>query len=139
MVSTMDDDTTVRRELDLDIDAADLWELVGDGDRWAEWLVGSADVEVTDGALGAVVDDDGTARRVLVERVEPGRAVSFMWWPSVGPDHCSRVDLVVIPREHGSRLVVTEVLASAEAIGRAMSWELRALRLWSSAGGLVSA
>jgi uncharacterized protein YndB with AHSA1/START domain len=131
----MDDAMTVTRELDLDIEADELWSLVSDGDRWADWLVGSADVAVVDGGGGTVVDDDGTNREVLVERVDPGRAVRFTWWPTGGPDCCSTVELVLVPRHTGSRLRVTEVQACA---GSGLAWNVRVVALWCSASSLVA-
>jgi uncharacterized protein YndB with AHSA1/START domain len=85
-----------------------------------------------------VIDDDGTNRTVRVERVEPGRGVRFTWWPSDGPDRCSTVELVVLPTDQGSRLRVTEVLASASSAVTSLRWEMRALALWACVACLAS-
>ena len=140
----MNDDVTVTRELDLDINADELWHLVGDGDRWADWLVEDSEVEVVDGGRGTVVDDDGTTRVVRVERVDPGRGVRFTWWPADGPDLCSTVELIVLPRHEGSRLRITEVLASVRSTPStqptqpALHWEMRARALSACVASLVS-
>jgi uncharacterized protein YndB with AHSA1/START domain len=129
---------TVTRELDLEIGADELWNLVGDGTRWADWLVDAGDVEVVDGGLGTVVDDEGTDRQVVVERVEPGRAVRFSWWPTGGPEQASTVELVVLPTHQGSRLLVTEVMASAHTPRTGLAWEMRIVCLWASTVCLAS-
>jgi len=134
----MDNDATVTRELDLPIGAEELWHLVADGERWADWMVETSEVDVVDGGRGTVVDDDGTTRAVRVERVDPGREVRFTWWPADGPDLCSTVSLVVVPQVHGSRLRITEVKASARSAISGRRWELRAIALSARGATLVS-
>ncbi|MCU1344239.1 MAG: hypothetical protein JWL70_505 [Acidimicrobiia bacterium] len=134
---TAEPDTTITREIDLDMGVEELWPLVGEGERWADWLVEAGVVDVVDGGQGEVVDDDGTERHVLVERVEPGRAVRFAWWPTDGPDLVSTVELVVVALPEGSRLRVTEVLASV-AMASETQWDRRTLSLWCCVASLAS-
>ena len=109
---------------------ADLWSLVSDGDGWAEWMVDGADIEVDPGASGTVVDD-GVAREVRIDRVEPSRSVAFTWWPRARPDQTSTVELVVVPARTGSRLHVTETYRAVGAVATASAfrWDVRAMLL----------
>jgi uncharacterized protein YndB with AHSA1/START domain len=133
----MDQENTVTRELDLDMGVDELWGLVSDGDRWADWLVDDADLDVVNGGRGVVVDD-GVTLEVAVERVERDRGVRFTWWPSDGPDRWSTVELIVVPLQQGSRLRITEVMAATQTIAMARQWEIRALMLWACSASLVS-
>lgn len=112
--STRDDSiperSTLERRLDLDLSPDELWELIGDGDRWPDWLVHESEVEVAPGSGGQVVDDEGIERTVELDEVVPGEAVRFRWWPSEAPSEESSVELVVAPWGDGSRLTVRETL-----------------------------
>ena len=135
-----DDEVVVTRQVDLDLPADRLWALVADGSRWGDWLGAAADVEVTEGGGGTLVDDDGVARRVRVDRVDRQHGVRFAWWPEGDVDSRSQVELVVLPRPDGnSRLRVREVLAvagPASAVTSQRAWDVRALVLWSIVAGL---
>jgi hypothetical protein len=135
IVGGVDEPVIVTRQIDLDVDAAELWPLVAEAGGWAEWLVGQANVDVAEGATGTVVDDNDVERAVRVDAVDPGSAsVRFTWWPTGQPDGASTVELVVIPVDLGSRLRITEVQlrASASAIPAGRSWEWRAMALWTA-------
>ena len=118
----------IRRDVDLEFPAEEVWDLVADGERWSDWLAPVVDVRVEPGAGGRLVDDDGVVRRVAVDDVVPGRSVHFRWWPEDGGGPASSVELRVIARPSGSRLRVVEVLALASAGGAA-----RASAGWSTA------
>jgi uncharacterized protein YndB with AHSA1/START domain len=120
--------TGIRRDVDLELPAEEVWDLVADGERWSDWLAPVVDVRVEPGAGGRVVDDDGVVRRVAVDDVVPGRSVHFRWWPEDGGGPASAVELRVIARPSGSRLRVVEVLALASAGGT-----VRASADWSTA------
>ena len=124
----MSDGTRITRTIDTDLDAGELWSLVADGDRWAEWMVDGADIEVDAGEHGTVVDG-GESRDVRIDRVEPDRRVAFTWWPHARPDQSSTVELVVIPSPTGSRLHVTETYARARAASNTLAWDVRAILL----------
>ena len=120
-------DARITRTVETDLDVEDLWSLVADGAAWAEWMVDGADIEVDPGSRGTVVDD-GVAREVRIDRVEPSRSVSFTWWPQTRPDQTSAVELVVVPARTGSRLHVTETYG-AVATASAIRWDVRAMLL----------
>jgi uncharacterized protein YndB with AHSA1/START domain len=131
--------TTVERSVDLDVDAEDVWQAITDPAELATWMVAEGELDPVAGGDGRFVDDDGVARRAVVESVEPGRRLVFRWWPeSEGPEGASVVTLAVTPRPGGCRLLVTERLAAAAradlgAVARAAStawlWRLDLLLL----------
>ncbi|MEZ5219307.1 MAG: SRPBCC family protein [Ilumatobacteraceae bacterium] len=106
--ASIPENSALERRLDLDLSPDELWELVGDGDRWPDWLVHESEVEVAPGSGGQVVDDEGIERTVELDEVVPGEAVRFRWWPSDSPAEESSVELVVAPWGDGSRLTVRE-------------------------------
>src|SRR4051794_1178183 len=102
--------TVVRRDIELATDADTLWELVGDGTRWRDWLIDEGAIEVVPGATGVVIDD-GEARTVRVDRVAPGRGVEWTWWPVDQPDLASRVAVRLDDTDDGHAVLrVMEVL-----------------------------
>jgi uncharacterized protein YndB with AHSA1/START domain len=131
----------VRRDIDVDLPAAELWSLIADRDGWERWLVDDADVAVEIGATG-VVQDDGEARVVHIDEVVDGERVRFEWWPAERPGDASAVELVVVPAPAGAVLHVAEVFPpqrTVRASAAAMAWEVRALAAWLSARSLVRA
>lgn len=137
-----DDDTRVRREIDLPIDGDELWSLIADGESWEGWLGDDVDVAIEAGATGTVVDDDGVERTVTIEQVDEGERVAFTWWPTTDPGRRSHVDLVVLPRRDGSGLEITETFSPEitcsvgvpRVLVRAdLAWGIRALSLWCAA------
>ena len=95
--------THLTRTVETDLSPDDLWSLVADRAGWATWLVDEADVTVRPGATGTVVDD-GEARDVRIDSVEPHERVAFTWWPQGRTEQATTVELVVIP----GRLLITE-------------------------------
>lgn len=127
----MDAPTTVTRRIDTDLEPEELWSLVVDGDRWADWMVDGADVDVHEGADGRVTDA-GANRDVHIREVSDGDHVAFDWWPSGSPEHASRVDLRVLPAPGGASLLIVEMFPAAltmEASASARTWSARATRL----------
>ncbi len=124
-------DLEVTRSVPSDLPVDELWALVGDGDRWGEWMVDGADIAVEPGATGTV-DDQGRRRTVVVDDVTD-RRVAFTWWPEGDADRTSMVELVVVPATRGSILRITErfaASASASTVGTAgIAWDVRTLLL----------
>ena len=120
------DRTSVTRHVELDLTVDELWAMIADGERWAEWLVDASTVEVTPGADGTVVDD-GERRDVRVHTVEHGRRIGFEWWTD---DERSEVELEIVPGDERTGLRITETFACADAIARASNaWDVRLLVL----------
>jgi uncharacterized protein YndB with AHSA1/START domain len=129
----------VERSLDLDVSPDALWRAITDDAELATWFAPEAALDVRLGGHGRFVDDDGIARRAVVEALEPGHRLVLRWWPdAAGPAAASVVTLVVAPRPGGARLHVTEHLAEparadfdalAEASRTAWMWRLDLLLL----------
>lgn len=131
----------VTRAIDLDLSPQALWDLVGDGDRWSDWLVDEGRVDVRPGATGTVTDRE-VERTVRVDRVEPDTEVEFSWWPSDRPDLASTVALRVEDEGASSVLRVVEVLpptASLDVTAVAVAWEVRAVSAWACSLALARA
>ena len=137
----MDEAIEVTRSIELDLQPGEVWDLIGDGARWAEWMVDTAEVEVSPGATGDVTDA-GVHRDVRIDRVDDGRRVSFEWWPAGRRDEASSVDLRIAPAPHGT---VLEIVETFPAFGRlsasaaVTSWPARARRLGALRRMLVAA
>ena len=99
----------VTREIDLDISTEELWSLIGDGERWPEWLTDGGGVEVQPGADGMVRDGE-QLRNVHVIDVEHNERVTFDWWT----DHeRSTVELEIVHLGGRTGLRVTETFVHA--------------------------
>jgi uncharacterized protein YndB with AHSA1/START domain len=121
----------VTRTIELDGDPGDVWDLVVDGDRWSEWMVDDAAVEVAPGSAGHV-DDDGGRREVRIETVNEGEGVSFEWWPAGRRDLASTVELRILPAPPGAVLEVVESFPASGTLGARAAhraWRARDRRL----------
>ena len=123
--------TVVTREIDVELSPGELWALIADGDRWADWLVDEASVDVAPGAGGTVVDG-GEERTVGVSSVERDQAVRFAWWPTDRPELASSVELTVVEVPSRSVLRIVEVFppAAVMAASASVAWEVRACSVW---------
>jgi uncharacterized protein YndB with AHSA1/START domain len=137
--------TEITRIVETELPVEQLWELVADGDSWPTWMVDHADVDVAPGAQGTIVED-GRERTVRIGDVGDNQ-VSFTWWPVGAERLASTVELVVLPRQGGSALHVTErfpaTLSALAATTAGMAWDIRTLllvlrtALWAVAPSLV--
>lgn len=105
----MHEPTSVTREIELDVSTDELWSLIGDGQRWPEWLTDGGGVEVQPGADG-VVRDGECLRHVHVHTVERNERVTFDWWTD---DERSRVELEIVHVGGRTGLRVTETFGHA--------------------------
>jgi uncharacterized protein YndB with AHSA1/START domain len=137
----MDERIEVTRTIELDIEPGETWELIGDGERWADWMVDASTVEVSPGATGHVIDA-GEERKVRIGTVEEGQRVAFDWWPVGRPGAASSVELRIIPSSPGTVLDVVETFPSASTITASVApstWTRRARQLSASRRMLVAA
>ncbi|MEY2569958.1 MAG: hypothetical protein QOE63_308 [Acidimicrobiaceae bacterium] len=98
----------VTRDVVLTVDTAVAWELLTDPDDLAAWL----------GALGpdgTLAELDGTRRRLVVDHVDEGRSIGFVWWGDDGA--ASRVELQVDEHADGSKVTVTETVVAQASVG----------------------
>ena len=128
----MDDTVEITRSIELDLDPDELWELIGDGERWAEWMVDTANIEVSPGASGAVTDGD-EQRDVRIDEVDHGERVSFEWWPAGRRDQASSVELRIVPARHGSVLEIVETFPATVGLSASV-----ALASWHSRVGVLA-
>jgi uncharacterized protein YndB with AHSA1/START domain len=123
----MDPEVAITRTIELDLSQDELWEMIGDGDRWADWMVDAATLDVEPGAIGVVTDGD-EERAVRIDRVDDGQRITFAWWPVAQPDRASEVDLVILPAPHGSVLEIVETFPTSSrlsASAASTSWLAR--------------
>ncbi len=126
----------IEREIELDLTADELWELIGTADGWRQWLVDDVAIRVADGEFGTILDD-GVERAVHIDGVDTGRGISFVW--SEQPDEVSRVTIAIVDDPtRGPRIRVTEEwqpgATCADCPARSGArWDLRACLLCLSA------
>jgi uncharacterized protein YndB with AHSA1/START domain len=119
--------TTLTRQIDLDAPAEQVWPLLAGPEGWVLWLADDADVEIRPGGRGRVVDD-GVARSVEIDTVEPERRVSFRWWPEDDESDQSHVELVLVPGADADPAERSTVTVT-ETRGRHVA-PTAAVRLW---------
>jgi hypothetical protein len=130
----MDDAVEVSRSIELDLEPDEVWDLIGDGGRWSDWMVDEADVDVVPGAAGRVIDGEET-RDVRIDTVDDGERVAFTWWPVGRAGAPSEVDLHILPTPGGTVLEVVERFPARHTVSASVAvdrWRRRALTL----GGL---
>ena len=129
------DDVTINRDVELDVSAAELWQLVTDSEQLGDWLGDSVAIELRPGGVGTVVDG-GIWRDVRVDHVDHGRRIEFTWAVRDEPATASRVVIEVesLPGG-GSRLGITETLSASvnppAADAARLAWEVRVCCLWA--------
>src|SRR5262245_50380150 len=125
-----DNGSTVERRVTVEADGNEVWRTLTEPDELEAWLGTDVELEAAPGAAGRVTDDDGTARRVVVEEVEVGRRIQWRWWPEADEGAASSVEITLPPCTHGTEVVVTEIrCAAATGPAGATSWEDRLLAL----------
>ncbi len=147
-------DSGVRRELDLDVGADELWNLISTAEGWRQWLVDDIDVAVTPGQRGTATDD-GRSRQVAIDTVTPGERITFTWWDQDDAGAASVVEIGIGSVANGRRrlsiterpltspaphaamgaVMTNEMVAScdlASGVGvRVIRWEVRAVSIWA--------
>lgn len=128
----MEQSTTVARDIELDLPADGVWDLIGNPDGWSEWMVDDADVVVEPGAEGTVRDGD-EERVVRIREVVEGESVSFDWWHRGDEPGASVVELVVTPTAAGAVLRMTETFPAVQhlAARASIAWDVRATCAWA--------
>jgi uncharacterized protein YndB with AHSA1/START domain len=109
----------VEREIEVDASPAEVWESLADPGRRGEWLDADVEIDLRPAGGGTFRFAGGETRRARVVDVDPGRRISFAWWP-VAPvvGRPTLVTITVEPCEVGSRLRVREA-PSARALSAA--------------------
>ena len=131
-------DVSIERTVDVGLSAEELWELVATADGWARWLVDRAEIVVSSGAGGVVIDGELT-RVVRVDEVVAGRFVAFTWWDDDDAASASQVVLTVERTDQGTaQLRIDERHLGAPATSQTRgtqeplsAWEVRIFALWA--------
>jgi uncharacterized protein YndB with AHSA1/START domain len=87
----------VTRSVEVAADTDDVWSTLSDPELRALWLD----------------DDDARSRELRLDEVDAGRRLVWTWWPPGDETGASTVEIVLAPTVGGTRVTVTETLASA--------------------------
>jgi uncharacterized protein YndB with AHSA1/START domain len=113
----------VVREVELESPPDEVWEALTDEQKLAEWFANEVELDARPGGEGRFRWDNGEERTARVERVEPGRLLSFRWSGDGREDECV-VAIALEPVPQGTRVRVTETVAEWS-----LALELRAATL----------
>jgi uncharacterized protein YndB with AHSA1/START domain len=92
-----------RREVEVPATVEEVWPCVSEVDALGDWLDGDLTLDgdgsaIEPGATGTFVDGaGGTVRHLLVDGVDPGRAVSWTWWTDDEDEPPTSVSIVLDP------------------------------------------
>ena len=110
-------DGVVERTVEVPIPPEELWEALADPAALGDWFEADVELDVRPGGPGRFVLADGQGRRALVHEVEPGRRLSFSWWPDDDGrwrlTERTTVTMTLEPVPGGTRLRVVETRAGA--------------------------
>ena len=93
----------VRREVVLPVDPDRAWELITDPAELEGWLAEEVELDPEEGGTVRVEWEDGDSREGIVQEVEEGRRLVFVWG-----EEPSRVSWTLDPVPGGTRFVVVE-------------------------------
>ena len=80
-------DPVVERNVDLDATPDEVWRALTEPDELATWFGPEVELDVRPGGGGRFVDDDGVARRAVVDEVAPRASA---WCCGGGPRATTR-------------------------------------------------
>jgi uncharacterized protein YndB with AHSA1/START domain len=105
----------------------EVWELLTDDDELSTWLGDEVTLDPVPDGTGHLVDDDGVGREIRVDEVEPGRSISWRWWPDGDDDRATRVAIELVPGDDGTEIRVTEWVATMHVVPVTQAWSGRTL------------
>src|SRR5215210_191109 len=94
---------SVRREVVLPVEPERAWELITDPGELEGWLADDVELEPEEGGGVRVGWENGERREGVVEQVDEGRRLVFVWG-----QRPSRVEWTLDPVPGGTRFVVVE-------------------------------
>jgi uncharacterized protein YndB with AHSA1/START domain len=92
----------IRREIELAVPRAEVWEALTDPERLEDWFANEVELDVTAGGSGRFRWANGEERTAVVERVDPEERLVLRW------DDDGSVDLRLEDTDVGTRVVVRE-------------------------------
>ena len=99
----------VARELLLPAPPEEVWEALTDPAHLGAWFGGDLEIDPRPGGRTRYRGDDGEVRIGAVREAEPGRRLSFDWWPPhEGEAGASHVEFDLEEVEEGTHLTVIE-------------------------------
>src|SRR5215831_6145998 len=104
-------DSAVTTSITVEGEPDEVWELLTDDDELSTWLGDQVTLDPVPDGAGHLVDDDGVGREIRVDEVEPGRSISWRWWPDGDDDQTTRVAIELVPADGGTEIRVTEWVA----------------------------
>ena len=108
-------DARVTEQVEISAEVAEVWASFVEPGALGGWLGSAVDLELRPGAMGTVVEEDGTVRRVEVDDVRVGAAGCGVRWRWTGPDQSwSTVDVTLTPGS-GSGVTVVRVVETRDA------------------------
>ena len=87
----------VTRAVEVEAGVDEVWSTLSDPELRALWLD----------------DDDARSRELRLDEVDDGRRLVWTWWRPDDQSGASAVEIVLAPTPGGTRVTVTETLASA--------------------------
>jgi uncharacterized protein YndB with AHSA1/START domain len=99
--------TGLRRDVHLPVGTEAVWTAITDPDRLADWFGATVEWDLRPGGRAVWREQDGE-REGRVGEVEPGRRLSFTWWPTGDRSEASEVAYELVADEDGTQLTVTE-------------------------------
>ena len=98
----------VRRTVELDAPALEVWHLLTDPAELRTWFAADVDLVATPGATGLVLDHDGTTRHVVVDVLDAEHRLDLTWWPTDLPEAASTISFTLDEQGGRTLLTVTE-------------------------------
>lgn len=111
---------SVTRAVEVEAGTDEVWSAISDPELRALWLD----------------DDDARSRELRLDEIDDGRRLVWTWWRPDDEPRASRVEIVLAPIVGGTRVVITETLAST-SVGapnagvRSVPATLRAADRWT--------
>ena len=117
----------ITTEVTVDAPAEEVWELLVDDDELSTWLGDDVTLEPEPGGTGHLTDDEGVERELRVDEVEPGRSITWRWWPEGDEGQATKVEITLVPGDDGTAVRVTEWVAVAAVLPAMEAWSTRTL------------
>jgi uncharacterized protein YndB with AHSA1/START domain len=127
----------LERDVHLPVGTDLVWEAITDPAALEDWFGASVEWDLRPGGRAAFHEPDGD-REGQVDEVEPGRRLSFRWWPTDNGDDVSEVAYELRPEDDGTLLTITERRVAAVATDAWGPADQALLKVWTSCAMAVA-